>query len=139
MSRLWAWYVAVQLTRIWHQAPAYCLEREIRGWHSTQLVRWGILGLKFIPFLCQFYYFADLSNWYLKQLLNHLLVQGIFFDTRVTIDTTNDNSRRVLYRRGVPRLQDLMPDDMRWSWCNNNRNKVQFLKLSGSMKTNNNF
>ena len=25
---------------------------------------------------------------------------------------------------GVPSLQDLMPDDLRWSWCNNNRNKV---------------
>ena len=28
-------------------------------------------------------------------------------------------------RAGVPNLQDLMPDDLRWSWCNNNRNKVQ--------------
>ena len=25
---------------------------------------------------------------------------------------------------GVPNLQDLMPDDLRWSRCNNNRNKV---------------
>ena len=25
---------------------------------------------------------------------------------------------------GVPSLRDLMPDDLRWSWCNNNRNKV---------------
>ena len=25
---------------------------------------------------------------------------------------------------GVPNLQDLMPDDVRWSWCSNNRNKV---------------
>ena len=25
---------------------------------------------------------------------------------------------------GVSNLQDLMPDDLRWSWCNNNRNKV---------------
>ena len=25
---------------------------------------------------------------------------------------------------GVPSLQDLMPDDLRWNWCNNNRNKV---------------
>ena len=25
---------------------------------------------------------------------------------------------------GVPSLWDLMPDDLRWSWCNNNRNKV---------------
>ena len=27
-------------------------------------------------------------------------------------------------RTKVPNLQDLMPDDLRWSWCNNNRNKV---------------
>ena len=26
-------------------------------------------------------------------------------------------------RAGVPNLQDLMPDDLRWSWCNNSRNK----------------
>ena len=25
---------------------------------------------------------------------------------------------------GVPSLQDLMLDDLRWNWCNNNRNKV---------------
>ena len=25
---------------------------------------------------------------------------------------------------GIPNLWDLMPDDLRWSWCNNNRNKV---------------
>ena len=25
---------------------------------------------------------------------------------------------------GVSHLQDLMPDDLRWNWCNNNRNKV---------------
>lgn len=27
--------------------------------------------------MCQFYYFADLNNWYLKQLLSHLLVQAV--------------------------------------------------------------
>ena len=27
-------------------------------------------------------------------------------------------------RVGVPNLQDLMPDDLRWSWWNNNRNTV---------------
>ena len=27
-------------------------------------------------------------------------------------------------KAGVPSLQDLMPDDLRWNWCNNNRNKV---------------
>ena len=27
-------------------------------------------------------------------------------------------------RAGVPNLQNLMPGDLRWSWCNNNRNKV---------------
>ena len=26
-------------------------------------------------------------------------------------------------RSGVPNLQDLTPDDLRWSWCKNNRNK----------------
>ena len=25
---------------------------------------------------------------------------------------------------GVPNLQKLMPDDLRWSWCNHNRNKI---------------
>ena len=25
---------------------------------------------------------------------------------------------------GVPNLWDLMPDDLRWSWYNNNSNKV---------------
>ena len=29
-----------------------------------------------------------------------------------------------LTNSGVPNLQDLIPDDLRWIWCNNNRNKV---------------
>ena len=29
-----------------------------------------------------------------------------------------------LFRAGVPNLRDLMPDELRWNWCNNNRNKV---------------
>ena len=27
-------------------------------------------------------------------------------------------------RAGMPNLRDLVPHDLRWSWCNNNRNKV---------------
>ena len=27
-------------------------------------------------------------------------------------------------QQGVPNLQDVMPDDLRWRWCNSNRNKV---------------
>ena len=30
----------------------------------------------------------------------------------------------VLCRAGVPNLHDIMPDVLRWSWCNNNRNEV---------------
>ena len=29
-------------------------------------------------------------------------------------------------RTGVPNLQNLMPDDLRWSWCNNSGNKRHF-------------
>ena len=28
------------------------------------------------------------------------------------------------FEAGVPNVWDLMPDDLRWSWCHNNRNKV---------------
>jgi len=37
---------------------------------------------------------------------------------------------------GVPNLRDLMPDDLRWSWCNNNRSKVhkKFSVLESSWK-----
>ena len=31
---------------------------------------------------------------------------------------------RTLSKAGIPNLRDLMPDDLRWSWYNNNRNKV---------------
>ena len=44
----------------------------------TQLVSHSpAIGLEFIPFLCQFYYFADLDNWYLKQLLTQPSVQAV--------------------------------------------------------------
>ena len=29
-----------------------------------------------------------------------------------------------LSKAGIPNLQDLMPDDLKWRWCNNNRDKV---------------
>ena len=32
--------------------------------------------------------------------------------------------RNLSNKSGVPNLWDLMPDDLRWSWCNNHRNKV---------------
>ena len=32
--------------------------------------------------------------------------------------------RNSLCKPGVPNLQDLTAEDLRWSWCNNNRNKV---------------
>ena len=34
------------------------------------------------------------------------------------------SSKSLQSRAGVPNLQDLMADDLRWSWCNSNRNKV---------------
>ena len=30
---------------------------------------------------------------------------------------------------GVPNHWDLIPDDLRWTWCNNNRNKWKLLSL----------
>ena len=33
-------------------------------------------------------------------------------------------NRLIFSNPQVPNLRDLMPDDLRWSWCNNNRNKV---------------
>ena len=30
----------------------------------------------------------------------------------------------LFHKAGVPKLWDLMPDGLRWSWCNYNRNKV---------------
>ena len=30
----------------------------------------------------------------------------------------------IAFKAGVPNLRGLMPDDLRWSWCNNNRNRV---------------
>ena len=37
------------------------------------------------------------------------------------------------FSAGVPNLQDLIPDDLRWGWCNNNRkvqSKCNMLELS---------
>ena len=36
----------------------------------------------------------------------------------------NKHTFTVSCSSGVPGLQDLMPDDLRWSWCNKKRNKV---------------
>jgi len=43
--------------------------------------------------------------------------------------TQRDMAGRIMRRKAWPRagvhsLQDLMPDDLRFSWCNNDRNKV---------------
>ena len=37
---------------------------------------------------------------------------------------TFKNPRAEMSKAGVPNLWDLMPDDLRGNWCNNNRNKV---------------
>ena len=34
------------------------------------------------------------------------------------------SSVATIVRQGSPNLQDIIPDDLKWSWCNNNRNKV---------------
>ena len=36
----------------------------------------------------------------------------------------NHSKSTLSHMAGIPNLRDLMPDDLRWSWCNNNRNKV---------------
>ena len=36
----------------------------------------------------------------------------------------NMNITRIPFMPGLPNLQNLVPDDLRWGWCNNNRNKV---------------
>ena len=40
------------------------------------------------------------------------------------IDSGNQRVNRESSRSGVFSIWDLMPDDLRWSLCNNNRNKV---------------
>ena len=53
---------------------------------KNQLVRWHVsIGLEFIPFLYQFYYFADFDNWYLKQLLTQPSVQAVINKIALTV------------------------------------------------------
>ena len=39
--------------------------------------------------------------------------------------TSGGHGEIYYFLAGVPNLQDLMPDDLRWSWYNNTRNKVR--------------
>ena len=47
-----------------------------------------------------------------------------YYKWSTTAFKTCSESSAWSYNTGVPNIQDLMPDDVRWSWCNNNRNKV---------------
>ena len=53
----------------------------------------------------------------IKKLLSHLC----FFNTLLLFMW---HWRSKLFKSRVPDLWDLMPDDLKWSWCNNNRNKA---------------
>ena len=59
---------------------------------------------------------------------NVLLPRGTQHLTFLIIFVINLSIRhRLLWQSlmpGVPSFQDLMPDDLRWSWCNNKRNKA---------------
>ena len=62
----------------------------------------------FFPILCG----TDMNNWD-KQPKSPVLICSLM-TLRVFINS---------FRAGVPNLQDLMPNDQRWNWCNNNRDE----------------
>ena len=39
------------------------------------------------------------------------------------------------YKPGIPNLQNLMPDDLRWSWCNNNNNISKMHSISNVLES----
>ena len=56
-------------------------------------------------------------------IFNHLVICKN--DPLLTyLETKAERGLSEFSKSGVPNLWDLMPDDLKWSWCNNNRNKL---------------
>ena len=74
---------------------------------------WEIL---FYSFLIQFYSTVFLyRNFLIQKFYSTVFLYSFILQFSFSFGS---------YKPGVPKLQDLMPDDLRWSWYNNNRNKV---------------
>ena len=66
-------------------------------------------------------------------ILNRLVGEGLFEMTfkkysnktsKTSIIQYNLKGPHTSYRAGILKLWDLRPADLRWSWCDNNRNKM---------------
>ena len=77
-------------------------------------------------YINKFYWFPSLGGAWNRRLHALKVVFGYFYlytYSRFTL-WTNQMIQSKRIRAGVPSVQDLMPHDLRWSWFNNNRNKV---------------
>ena len=70
---------------------------------------------EFVKWQCWFFPIScgNNINYWAKQPKSPVLICSLMM-LRVFINS---------FRAGVPNLQDLMPNDQRWSWCSNNRNE----------------
>ena len=100
----------------------------VRRWFFFFFRRW-ILSCSSQRKLCSSYIKKKTSNagWKLTDLWIFMVpIQCRLMPWQLLIffDWLESNLSAGFPVSGVPNLQDIMPNNLRWSWCNNNRNKV---------------
>ena len=68
----------------------------------------------------------EIRNWWEMRSENHTTSQKRLeaWERRLNFVLWQGEGDHMCFRAGIPNVWDLMPDDLRWSWCSNNRNKV---------------
>ena len=105
--------------------PSSCC---ILTWQKeSQLIFWPLLIRALIPFMrappsclitSQRSYLQVPSHWdYDFEYIGSGMGTQTFIHCSIYLSS-------IIYQIGAPNFQDLMPDDLRWRWCSNNRNKM---------------
>ena len=105
--------------------PSSCC---ILTWRKeSQLIFWPLLIRALIPFMrappsclitSQRSYLQVPSHWdYDFEYIGSGVGTQTFIHCSIYLSS-------IIYQIGAPNVQDLMPDDLRWRWCSNNRNKM---------------
>ena len=125
----WQWSLKRSLefiNVIWKDALCRCDKvKELRIGEYSELSRWALSTTTNVLINERK---REISHTEKKEWCTHGGRHGsdmAMISQNVSSHRTLEETRNIFTpRAGVPNFQDLMPDDLRWNWCNNNRNKM---------------
>ena len=97
----------------------------VKSWASVVLGQVGIVK-SLLRFRSFYRWLQPLGRWNsTSAFIGQANKSTVGYQSQVGNGSGRFSEQYVLFSKvGVPNLQDLIPDDLRWSWCNNKRNKA---------------